>query len=140
MGGRVQIHRELAERLAERYMNDARQMDKAFFGGRELLASALAAAADDCPAEQQVYDLRQRFDDRDRADLNRAIAELVSRVREFGPMWQSVYRADLGHALRSNGKRPDPGDQKVREQARDVDAAIAAVVTAGVGLYHPSPT
>lgn len=54
---RVRLHRALAERIADRYLADAGEMDARFFAARPVMASAPSAAA-----ERQADDLHEMLD------------------------------------------------------------------------------
>ena len=45
-GGKLRLHRSLAEKIRDTYLEDARQIDRAFFGGEPLLEARLTMAVD----------------------------------------------------------------------------------------------
>lgn len=59
---RLQVHRTLAEKIRDRYREDARQMDSHFFGGSSLLETALDTAVREACAEPQSVVPRDHFD------------------------------------------------------------------------------
>ena len=56
------MHRTLAEKIRDRYREDARQMDSHFFGGSSLLETALDTAVREACAEPQSVVPRDHFD------------------------------------------------------------------------------
>ncbi|PZQ14187.1 MAG: hypothetical protein DI565_12190 [Ancylobacter novellus] len=142
MGGRVRLHRALAERIAERYRTDAGDMDARFFDGRPVMVSALSAAAGEAVAERQADDLHEMFETEKLASLDEAIRAFARSFPERGASWKSVFMDRRGHLNegRATADKPLAHDPDVQAQAGEVDRAIDEIVAAGMDLFHPGRT
>ncbi|TDL81571.1 hypothetical protein E2L08_05485 [Palleronia sediminis] len=96
---KLRLPRDLAERIAARFADDAAAVDAAFFGGEDVLRAELARAVRDAPAERQSVEPGDHLAPGERAAVE-ALAELASELMSDGGDWRARLRGFRIAALR----------------------------------------
>jgi len=103
-GEKLQLHRSLAERMRVFFLEDARAIDRKFFGDRGLFERALDEAVDTARPEAQSLAPRDHFSAEELRNMTIMAEMLAGMLGNDAAKWNAYFRRCRVRAARGAGK------------------------------------